>query len=238
MEVIPIELFPVSILFVFVVMLIITVIDKLLWTFNRIVKAEVPPFLYSENKKRIKRIINRQPLEKLEESISQAGYYKPEIEEIYSKKLSEKIANTTIKDILSEKMLLDKDKLSKKRKQLKEKIKHLSDTELELYLLINKKPLRDLMIEEYKRRYKYKLSKEPSYSVIKKIKEDDPYIDKFEMEKIVKEVLEEQAKQIKGENLIDEIRNYKSTIYEQILWKERNGRINTTHYEVSIEIRY
>ena len=177
-------------------------------------------------------------MEKLEESIGQAGYYKPEIEEIYSKKLSEKIANTTIKDILSEKMLLDKDKLSKKRKQLKEKIKHLSDTELELYLLINKKPLRDLMIEEYKRRYKYKLSKEPSYSVIKKIKEDDPYIDKFEMEKIVKEVLEEQAKQIKGENLIDEIRNYKSTIYEQILWKERNGRINTTHYEVSIEIRY
>lgn len=225
------------VLFLFFI-LIIAGIDKLLWTFNRIVKAEAPPFLYSENKKRIKRIINRQPLEKLEKSISQAGYYKPEIEEIYSKKLSEKIANTTIKDILSEKMLLDKDKLSKKRKQLKEKIKHLSDTELELYLLINKKPLRDLMIEEYKRRYKYKLSKEPSYSVIKKIKEDDPYINKLEREKMVKETLEEQAKQLKGEKLIDEIRKYKNTMYEPILRKERNSRLNTTHYKINIEIIY
>lgn len=225
------------VLFLFFI-LIIAGIDKLLWTFNRIVKAEAPPFLYSENKKRIKRIINRQPLEKLEKSISQAGCYKPEIEEIYSKKLSEKIANTTIKDILSEKMLLDKDKLSKKRKQLKEKIKHLSDTELELYLLINKKPLRDLMIEEYKRRYKYKLSKEPSYSVIKKIKEDDPYINKLEREKMVKETLEEQAKQLKGEKLIDEIRKYKNTMYEPILRKERNSRLNTTHYKINIEIIY
>lgn len=63
MEVIPIELFPVSILFVFVVMLIITGIDKLLWTFNRIVKAEALSLLYSEYKKRIKRIIKMQSLE-------------------------------------------------------------------------------------------------------------------------------------------------------------------------------
>ena len=238
MEGIPIEIFPVSILFVFFVILIIAGIDKLLWTFNRIVKAEAPPFLYSENKKRIKRIINRQPLEKLERSISQASYYKPEIEEMYSKKLSEKIENTTIKDILSEKTPFDEDKLRKKTKQLKEKIKHLSDTELEIYLLIDNKLLRDLMVEEYKRRYKYKLSKEPSYSVIKKIKEDDLYINKLDREKIVKETLEEQAKQLKGERLIDEIRKYKNTMYEPILWKERNSRLNTTHYEINIEIRY
>lgn len=99
---------------------------------------------------------------------------------------------------------------------------------------MDKKPLRSLMLDEYKRRYKYKLIKEPSYSVIKKIKEDNPYINKLEREKMVKETLEEQAKQLKGEKLIDEIRKYKNTMYEPILWKERNIRINTTHYEIDI----
>lgn len=55
---------------------------------------------------------------------------------------------------------------------------------------------------------------------------------------MVKETLEEQAKQLKGEKLIDEIRKHKNTMYEPILRKERNSRLNTTHYKINIEIIY